>query len=70
MEDKLVCQKWCSEAKNRVSYFDDSKSLIQVKIFEKFLDTLNFQMRKDRRNVSLFLDNSTVHSTSLINIAT
>ena len=32
---------------------------------EKFLDTLNFQMRKERRNVILFLDNTTVHPSSL-----
>ena len=33
---------------------------------EKVLDSLNFQMRKERRNVTLFLDNATVHPTSLI----
>ena len=51
-----------------VSYFDDSKSWMQVKIMEKVLGTLNFQMRKERRNVILFLDNATVHPTTLINI--
>ena len=38
------------------SYFDDSKSLIQVQSMEKVLDTLNFQMRKKKKNVILFLD--------------
>ena len=33
---------------------------------EKVLDSLNFQMRKEIRNVILFLDNATVHPTSLI----
>ena len=46
-----------------VSYFDDSKSWMQVEVMEMVLDTLNFQMR---RNVILFLDNATVHPTSLI----
>ena len=35
---------------------------------EKVLDTLNFQIRKETRNVILFLDNATVHLTSLINM--
>ena len=47
-----------------VSFFDDSKFCMQVEIMEKFLDTLNFQMRKERRNVILFLDNATAHPTS------
>ena len=51
-----------------VSYFDDSKSWMQAEIMEKVLDTLNFQMRKERRNVILFLDNATVHPTSLIDM--
>ena len=33
---------------------------------EKVLDTLNFQIRRKRRNVILVLDNATVHPTSLI----
>ena len=48
-----------------VSYFDDSKSLMQT---GKVLDTLNFQMRKEKKNVILFLDNATVHPTSLIDM--
>ena len=51
-----------------VSYFDDSKSWMQVEIMEKVLDTINHQMRKQRRKVILFLDNATVHPTSLIDI--
>ena len=51
-----------------VSYFDDSKSWMQVEIMEKVLDTLNHQMRKQGRKVILFLDNATVHPTSLIDI--
>ena len=51
-----------------VSYFHDSQSCMQVEITKKFLDTLNFQMRKERRNVILFLDNTTVPPTSLINM--
>ena len=47
-----------------VSYFDDSKSWMQVEIMEKVLDTLNHQMRKQGK-VILFLDNATVHPTSL-----
>ena len=35
---------------------------------EKILDTLNFQMRKERRYVILFLENATVHSTLLIDM--
>ena len=42
-----------------VSYFYDSKSWMQVEIEEKVLDTFNFQMKKERRNVILFLDNAT-----------
>ena len=51
-----------------VSYFDDSKSWMQVEIMEKVLDTLNHQMRKQGRKVILFLDNATVHLTSLIDM--
>ena len=50
------------------SYFDDSKSWMQVEIMEKVLDTLNHQMRKQGRKVILFLDNATVHPTSLIDM--
>ena len=49
-----------------ISYFDDSKSWMQVEIMEKVLDILTFQM--ERRNVILFLDNATVHPTSLIDM--
>ena len=49
-----------------VSYFDDSKSWIRVEIMEKVLDALNFQMRKEGRNLILFLDNATVHPTPKI----
>ena len=35
---------------------------------EKVLDTLNHQMRKQGRKVILFLDNATVHPTSLIDM--
>ena len=41
---------------------------MQVEIMEKVFDTLNFLMRKERRNVILFLDNATVHPTSLIDM--
>ena len=34
-----------------VSCFDDSKSWMQVEIMEKVLETINFQKRKERRNV-------------------
>ena len=51
-----------------VSYIDDSKSWMQVEIMEKTLDTLNFQIRKERRKVILSLDNATVHPTSLTDI--
>ena len=51
-----------------VSYFDDSKSWMQVVIMENVLDTLNRQMRKQGRKVILFLDNATVHPTSLIDM--
>ena len=44
-----------------VSYFDDFKSWMQVEIMEKVLNTFNFQMRKERRNVILFSD---IHSPS------
>ena len=50
------------------SYFDDSKSWMQVEIMEKVLDNLNHQMRKQGRKVILFLDNATVHPTSLIDM--
>ena len=46
-----------------VSYFDDFKSWMQEEIMEKVFDTLNFQMRKERRNF-----NATVHPASLIDI--
>ena len=51
-----------------VSYFDDSRSWMQVEIMEKVLDTLNHLMRKQGRKVILFLDNATVHPTSLIDM--
>ena len=51
-----------------VSYFDDSKSWMQVEIMEKVIDTLNHQMRKQGRKVILFLGNATVHPTSLIDM--
>ena len=51
-----------------VSYFDDSKSWMQVEIMKKVLGTLNHQMRKPGRKVILFLDNATVHPTSLIDM--
>ena len=51
-----------------VSYFDDSKSWMQVEIMEKVLDTLNHQMRKQGRKVILFLDNATVHPTLFIDM--
>ena len=35
---------------------------------ENILDTLNFQMRKETRNVILFLNNSTVHLNLLIDM--
>ena len=35
---------------------------------EKVFDTFNFLIRKERRNVILFLDNATVHPTSLIDM--
>ena len=38
---------------------------MQVEIMEKVIDTLNHQMRKQGRKVILFLDNATVHATSL-----
>ena len=37
------------------SYFDDSKSLMQVQSMEKVLDTLNFQMRKKKKKCYLIL---------------
>ena len=52
----------------KVSYFDDSKSWMQVEIMKKVLGTLNHQMRKPGRKVILFLDNATVHPTSLIDM--
>ena len=52
----------------QISYFDDSKSWMEVEIMEKVFDALNFLMRKERRNVILFLDNATVHPTSLIDM--
>ena len=51
-----------------VSYFDDAKSWMQVEIMKKVLDTLNHQMRKQGRKYILFLDNATVHPTSLIDM--
>ena len=41
---------------------------MQVEIMEKVLDTLNHQMRKQGRKVILFLENATVHPTSLIDM--
>ena len=51
-----------------VSYFDDSKSWMQAESTEKVLVAPNFRTRKERRNVILFLDNVTVHPTSLIDM--
>ena len=48
-------------------YFADSKSWMQVENTENVLETLNRQMVKDKKkNVNLFLDNATVHPTSLV----
>ena len=41
---------------------------MQVEVMGKVLDTLNFQIRKERRNVILFLDNCTVYPTSSIDM--
>ena len=41
---------------------------MQGEIMEKVFDTPNFQIRKEKRNVILFLDNTTVHATSLIDM--
>ena len=41
---------------------------MQVEIMEKVLDTLNFQMRKERLNLMLSLDSVIVHQTSLIDM--
>ena len=41
---------------------------MQVEIIEEVLDTLNFQMRKKKRNVFLFSDNATVYPTSLVDM--
>ena len=50
---------------SKVMYFADSKSWMQVEIMGKVLETLNCQMGKEERNI-LFLDNATVHPTSLV----
>ena len=49
-----------------VMHFTDSKSWMQVEIMEKVLETLNHQMLQEESNVILFLDNATVHRTSLV----
>ena len=41
---------------------------MQVEIMEKVFDTLNFKMRKERRDVILFLDNATVHPILLVDM--
>ena len=41
---------------------------MQIEIMGKVINILNFQMKKERRNVVLFLDNATVHPTSLIDM--
>ena len=41
---------------------------MQVEIMEEVLDTLNFQMRKKKRNVFLFSDNTTVYLTSMVDM--
>ena len=46
-------------------YFEDSKSCMQIEIMEKILETLKYEMVNQERNVILFLDNATVHPTSL-----
>ena len=51
---------------NKVMYFADSKSWMEAEIMETVLKTLNQQMVKEERNVILFLDNATVHPTSLV----
>ena len=52
---------------SEVMYFvADSKTWMQVEIMENILETLNHQMVKEGRNVILFLDNATVHPTSLV----
>ena len=35
---------------------------------EKVLNALNFQIKNERKNVMLFLDNAAVHRTSLIDM--
>ena len=55
-----------SDKLSEVMYFADSKSWMQVENMEKVLETLNRQMVKDKKNVNLFLDNATVHPTSLV----
>ena len=51
---------------SKVMYFADQKSWIQVEIMEKILETLNRQITTEKRHVILFLDNATVHPSSLV----
>ena len=55
-----------SDKLSEVMYFADSKSSMEVEIMEKVMETLNRQMVKDEGNNFLFLDNATVHPTSLV----
>ena len=61
------CFRLASAAKfSKVLYFAHLKSWMEAKIMETVLETLNSQMAKEERNVILFLDNATVHPTSLV----
>ena len=48
-----------------VQYFSDPKSWMQTHIMEAVLTKLDKQMNQEGRNVVLFLDNATVHPTTL-----
>ena len=49
----------------KVSYFADTKSWMQINTMENVLDKLNNKMKVEKRNVLLFLDNAPVHPEGL-----
>ena len=61
------CFSKISADKLRVSYRNKKKAWMTTGIFEDWLKSFDQQMRKEKRNVLLFVDNATSHPTLQMN---
>ena len=65
---KKSCFKRINAASKRkqVSYFADAKLWMQADIIGKVLEQINYIMKRENRNVLLFLNNAQVHPENLV----